>query len=79
MVFEQIAAMAPSGELRSAIASAGDRLHAFRMIEEDVLEPMLGELDELAIRDSGQPQSIRRYHLRRMRAVPALIRARSRR
>ncbi len=76
LLFERIAADVPNLEVRAAIAGASDRLHAFRMIEEAVLEPILGELDELAIRDSGQAQAVRRYHLRRMRAVPALLRHR---
>jgi DNA-binding GntR family transcriptional regulator len=76
LVFERMASAAPNQEIRAAITSASDRLHAFRMLEDIILEPMIGELDELMIRDQGQPQSIRRYHLRRMRAVPPLLRGR---
>lgn len=79
LLFERIAADAPNHEVRTAIGSASDRLHAFRVIEDAVLDPILGEIDELAVRDQNQPQAIRRYHLRRMRAVPALLRHRERR
>lgn len=72
-IFDAIAAAAPNREIRAAIAGASDRLHAFRLIEPMVLERMLGELDVLSIFDSGQPQVVRRYHLRRMKAVPAIL------
>jgi DNA-binding GntR family transcriptional regulator len=72
-LFESIAAAAPNREIRAAVASAGDRLHPFRLIEPQVLEPMLGELDVLSLFDAGLPQAVRRYHLRRMRAVPELL------
>ena len=76
LLFDRIGEMAPNREIRLAISSVGDRLHPFRMLESEVLEPMLGELDELAEIDNGLPQAIRRYHLRRMKAVPDLIRRR---
>lgn len=76
LLFERIGGMAPNREIRLAISSVGDRLHPFRMIESEVLEPMIGELDELAVVDSALPQAIRRYHLRRMKAVTELIRRR---
>jgi len=76
LLFDRIGEMAPNREIRSAIASVGDRLHPFRMIESEVLEPLIGELDELAVVDNGLPQAIRRYHLRRMKAVSELIRRR---
>jgi DNA-binding GntR family transcriptional regulator len=78
-LFERIASDVPNQEVRAAIASASDRLHPFRMLEDAVLEPVIGELEELVVRDQGQPQAIRRYHLRRMKAVPALLRQRERR
>lgn len=77
MLFERIAARAPNLEVRTAIASASDRLHPFRILEGNVLEPLLGELDELEIGDARQSHAIRRYHLRRMKMVPALVRARN--
>jgi DNA-binding GntR family transcriptional regulator len=76
LLFERIGETAPNREIRPAIASAADRLHPFRVIESEVLEPLIGELDELAVIDNGLPQAIRRYHLRRMRAAPELIRRR---
>jgi len=75
--FARIASRAPNREVRAAIESASDRLHPFRMIEDQVLDPVIGELDELVVRDQHQPQAIRRYHLRRMREVPALLRRRA--
>jgi DNA-binding GntR family transcriptional regulator len=72
-LFESIAAAAPNREIRAAIASASDRLHPFRLVEPQALEPMLGELDVLAIFDARLPQAVRRYHLRRMKAVPDLL------
>lgn len=78
LVFERLASAAPNQEIRASIASASDRLHPFRMVEQKTLEPVIGELDELMIRDQGQSQLIRRYHLRRMRAVPLLLRERHR-
>lgn len=76
LLFERIGEMAPNREIRPAIASAADRLHPFRLIESEVLEPLIGELDELTVIDSGLPQAVRRYHLRRMKAVPELIQRR---
>ncbi|MCW3847921.1 GntR family transcriptional regulator [Sphingomonas sp. LB-2] len=75
-LFERIGEMAPNREIRAAISSVGDRLHPFRMIESEVLEPLIGELDEFALVNAGLPQAIRRYHLRRMKAVTELIRRR---
>lgn len=75
-LFDSMAATAPNREIRAAILNAGDRLHPYRIIEPLVLEPMIGELEELTIADGGQPQSVRRYHLRRMKAVADLLRHR---
>jgi len=75
--FESLAAAAPNREIGLAIASAADRLHPFRLLELEVLEPLIGELDELTILDAGLPQAVRRYHLRRMKAVPELLGLRS--
>jgi DNA-binding GntR family transcriptional regulator len=72
-LFEALASTAPNREIRVAIANAGDRLHPFRLLEPAVLEPLLGELDVLSIFDASLPQAIRRYHLRRMKAAPALV------
>jgi DNA-binding GntR family transcriptional regulator len=75
-LFARLAAGAPNREIGLAIASASDRLHPFRIIEQQILAPLDGELEELVQRGTAQAQAIRRYHLRRMRAVPALLRAR---
>ena len=75
-LFAGLAAAAPNREIGLAIASASDRLHPFRLIEHRVLDRVEGELEELIQRGPGQAQAIRRFHLRRMRAVPALLRER---
>lgn len=75
-LFARIAAAAPNREIGDAISAASDRLHPFRMIEQRILERIDGELEQLVVRGSDQPHAIRRYHLRRMRAVPALLRER---
>jgi DNA-binding transcriptional MocR family regulator len=77
-LFARIASAVPNAELRASILAASDRLHPFRTIEPFVIEPVDGELDELARIDHGQVQAIRRYHVRRMRAAPALVRYRDR-
>jgi len=76
MFFESLAADAPNHEIRAAVVCANDRLHAFRLIEKKVLNPVVGELEALAVPDAGQPATIRRYHVRRMKVVPALLRMR---
>jgi DNA-binding GntR family transcriptional regulator len=78
-LYERIASTAPNREIRAAILNAGDRLHPYRIVESEVLEPLVGEIEELAIFDNGLPQAVRRYHLRRMKAVPDLLQARSER
>lgn len=75
-LFDRIAASAPNREIGHAIMGVSDRLHPFRIIEQHILEAIDGELNELVMRGPGQAQAIRRYHLRRMRAVPALLRER---
>ncbi|MEO9130018.1 MAG: GntR family transcriptional regulator [Sphingomonas sp.] len=75
-LFARIAAAAPNHEIGKAIESVSDRLHPFRIIEQRILERVEGELEQLVVRGSDQPHAIRRYHLRRMRAVPALLRER---
>jgi hypothetical protein len=75
-LFIRLGAASPNREIGSAIDSANDRLHPFRLIEPDVLESIDGELEAIVLHGPGQAQAIRRYHLRRMRAVPALLRAR---
>lgn len=75
-LFERYASIAPNREIRAAVANASDRLHPFRLLESQVLDPVIGELDELEAADSGVLQAIRRYHLRRMRVIPALLQRR---
>ncbi|WP_426265237.1 GntR family transcriptional regulator [Sphingomonas sp. PWP1-2] len=75
-LFARIAAAAPNHEIGDAIAAANDRLHPFRIVEQRILERVEGELEQLITRGSDQPHAIRRYHLRRMRAVPDLLRER---
>lgn len=73
LIFGRIAELAPNGEIAAAIAAVADRLHPFRIAERDVLDPVAGELEELVVPGAGLPQAVRRYHLRRMKAVPALL------
>jgi len=75
LLFERLAAASPNAEVRAAIAGASDRLHPFRIIEDSVLEPIIGELEELALAGPTQLQAIRRYHQRRIKAVPLILRA----
>lgn len=75
-LFARLASNSPNHEIGDAIASASDRLHPFRIMEQQILDPLAGELEEMVVRGQGQAHAIRRYHLRRMRAVPELLRAR---
>jgi DNA-binding transcriptional MocR family regulator len=75
-LFERYASIAPNREIRAAVANVGDRLHPFRLLESQVLDPMIGELEELEAAGSGLLQAIRRYHLRRMKVIPALLQLR---
>lgn len=77
-MFDRVAAAANNIELRHAILAANERLYPFRTIEPEVLELDDRELEDLARPGRGQVQAIRRYHLRRMRAVAELIRYRER-
>ena len=77
-LFDRIASTAPNEELCNAILAANDRLHAFRKLEDQVLEPIATELADMVGAEPSQPQSIRRYHLRRMRAASQLVRVRER-
>jgi len=77
-LFERIACAVPNVELRSAILIASDRIHPFRMIEHDLLRASEAELSELARVDPAQSQALKRYHLRRMRVAPELVRRRDR-
>lgn len=77
-IFGLIAESVPNRELRLAIAHASDRLHPFRLVESIVLEPILGELEELIEPSASRQAAIRRYHLLRMRTVGDLLRERSR-
>lgn len=76
-VFALLAESVPNRELRVAMGRASDRLHPFRLVEAHVLEPVLGELEELLDPSSTRQAAIRRYHLTRMRAVGALLRQRA--
>lgn len=75
-LFERLASAVPNRELRGAILAADARIYPFRMHEEAVIGASEGELDEIARIDPVQPQALRRYHMRRMRAAPDLVRAR---
>lgn len=75
-LFARLAVAAPNGEIAAAVAGTSDRLHPYRMVEPLVLAPDEHELDRIALSGAGQAQAIRRYHLRRIRAVAALIEAR---
>jgi DNA-binding GntR family transcriptional regulator len=76
--FQLLAEAVPNRELRNAIACANDRLHPFRLAEPHVLEPIIGELEELFDPSASRRlAAIRRYHLVRMRAVGELLRRRS--
>lgn len=75
-LFARLAGTAPNNEIGYAVANASDRLHPFRILEHRVLERVEGELEQLIAHGAGQTQAIRRFHLRRMRAVAALLRER---
>jgi DNA-binding GntR family transcriptional regulator len=75
-LFERLAAAAPNRELRVAILAADARIHPFRIYEEAVIRATEAELDDVARIDPAQPQALRRYHMRRMRAATDLVRAR---
>ena len=75
-LFSRLAAAVPNRELREAILATDARIHPFRIHEERVIEATDDELAEIARVDPAQPQAFRRYHLRRMRAAPDLLRAR---
>ena len=72
----RLAEAGPNHEIGQAIASVNDRLHPFRLIEPHILEEMEGELEALVLRGPAQAHAIRRFHLRRIRAVPNLLRER---
>lgn len=76
-LFARLCAGAPNHEIRGAIANASDRLHPFRILEHRVVQRVEGEFEELETRGPSQIHAIRRYHLRRMRAVAELLRERS--
>lgn len=73
-MFGILAETAANRELRDALLGTGERLHPFRRLESLVLEPVLGELEELLEPSPRRHHAIRRYHLTRMRAVPELLR-----
>lgn len=73
-MFAILAETSANRELRDALIATGERLHPFRRLEPLVLEPVMGELEELIDPSPRRHQAIRRYHLSRMRAVPELLR-----
>ncbi|HEX8300024.1 GntR family transcriptional regulator [Sphingomonas sp.] len=75
--FQLLAGSVPNQELRIAISRAADRLHPFRLIEAQVLEPVLGELEALLEPAERRQAAIRRYHQIRMRVAPELVRLRT--
>lgn len=75
--FTLLSHASPNRELRQAVARTSDRLHSFRLAEAHTLEPVLGELEELFSAPPHGQRAVRRYHLVRMRAAEALLRARS--
>lgn len=77
-LFERIAGAAPNAELRTAILTASDRIHPFRIEEAAAIGADDAELAEIMRIDPSQSQALRRYYLRRMRAAPDLIRRRDR-
>jgi DNA-binding GntR family transcriptional regulator len=77
-LFARMASAVLNAELRVAILAANQRIGPFRMIEGHVLDATPEEIDDMARVDHGQVQAIRRYHLRRMRAAPDLVRYRAR-
>jgi len=78
-LFGRLAEAVPNRELRAAILATDDRIHPFRINEARVIDASGAELAEIALVDQGQPQALRRYHLRRMRAASELVRAREQR
>jgi DNA-binding GntR family transcriptional regulator len=75
--FQLLAESVPNQDLRIAISRASDRLHSFRLIEAQLLEPVIGELEALLDPAQRRQVAIRRYHQIRMRAAPELVRLRS--
>ena len=68
-----IADLVPNKEIGAALIRADDRLHPFRMAEEHILDNIEEEFDALSCQNVGSPSAIRRYHIRRMRAVSELL------
>lgn len=77
-LFERIAVAAPNAELRAAIVNTSDRIHPFRIEEAASFGANEAELLEIMRIDPAQSQVLRRYHMRRMRAAPELVRRRDR-
>lgn len=75
--FQLLAESVPNQDLRIAISRASDRLHPFRLIEAQLLDPVLGELEALLEPTARRQAAIRRYHQIRMRVAPELVRLRS--
>ena len=79
-LFARVAALSGNMEVEWAVAAANDRLHRLRRIELDLIPDStkeLGELAELAMAEDQARlrQALLTYHRRRLRLVPALIRA----
>lgn len=79
-LFAHIAALSGNLEVEWAISGASDRLHRLRRIELDLVvgaQAELGEMIEplLAEDAAALRQAIIAYHRRRLRLVPALVRA----
>lgn len=68
-----IAGLVPNKEIGAALKRSDDRLHPFRIAEEQVFNNLVEEFYELNCQQFRRPGTIRRYHIRRMRAVSELI------
>ncbi|MDQ2803983.1 MAG: GntR family transcriptional regulator [Pseudomonadota bacterium] len=75
----RVAATAPNKEIGSALIAASDRLQPFRIAESKIFDDVESEFAELSEHEAGAAGAIRRYHLRRMRAVSALLQLRDQR
>ena len=78
-MFERIASIVPNREICSAMLSASDRLQPFRLVEIAIFADVEQEFDAFSLLDATAAIAVRRYHLRRMRAVSELLPARDRR
>ena len=79
-LFREVARATHYSELERAIAAAADRLAAFRIAEQSVLEHLTGELTSLQLcireNDDGRlRRELASYHKRRQRAAPLILAA----